>query len=1611
MLPEIRTWKVEDVCHWLKGLQLDNLDLLDIVRAEQIDGEVLAIMTMAEFETVFGDRLKFGQRKKIIHRRDMLLNDEPAQDIEDQTCFTKPPLRKTDKSTSEILRSFDQDISVSFKYEQGTIANIFGKSSHDLLRPIHNFVHIDFQSKHKLNLFDFGDKTIKFICACLNDRTNGTVHFGIVPEATDQNREYEIIGTALSAEKNEYRKYISKAINECFYPDQRDIVQSCTRQPKFIEVITTDSASDHPRFVIEIDVIPSSTLCGDAVFDVHLPNEKKMGNVMSFGKAEIYRFHEGEPQILNDLSLRTFMEFKQKLTLYRREQEGKTVPLNSNKVNLTEKLTRLLCGVEQQFYADRVFPLLVVNRPAEHMHDSFLKQNLNFLSRIEFKAVFDFDKDASLFNFFESTQDQVLRVLPTTEEFDIRSEVNHTNPERLKNLHDDLKTSVQIPWIFANGYRINDDEAFAPLQWKKNRREGLKCAVRFFGEEIPAYRAVVVFCLLSKDWKVMLEAAEEFLSTFPDHWICIVEDEHIAGPWIEELKHRHCVDDNSVKENMIIGLPWKNVCETIKSLTTDPDRTACTLPTSNQGLCTLEKHVKNDMCDLEILGSNACEVGELDMDKMCNEMEEQFYRGAEVDWWNFAFQTHVCKREKLGDLKRKVRESLQGKSLADDNLVGRVVLYHQPGAGGSTVARNVLWDFRKEYRCAVIRNITDMTADQIARFRSYKDDNEADPVLLLLDNHDEEKTNMLWAFLEREARRVMRENEHQRIMCVLLICLRRSVLDYQHSSTVILKQELNPLEKQWFKTHTFSNKNIDPTCLISFNIMKENFDKIIMSETVKHFVSSIENEKEMLLLKYISLINTYDIDFRPIPTAAFDCFMTDCFKKTKGTLLYSTSMRMGSGVKMKRWENDLSGSFHTLMNKTRRLGMGYIHSLRITNHFLAECVLEIIQNNKGVKQMISDVAMEFVQSKDIFTTATGMACNDLKKTIKDMLKRRERSMTGKPETQFAPLIQHIVQNESVEKAKHLLKTFYVISEKDPFISQQIARLCIYNNEWEEANDYAGKATAQKPDNSYLWDTYGRASLGQISSMYNTLLDQSDVSKEDITFIVKLAFAGIDRFQRVQELSVDEYAVYVNDAGFFGQLETISKLLDCFCLMHPFRDNREMLHSFLVKRDYVPTELQFLTNVEGQHFLIRLKQLQSDVDRVVRHLEDEKIQLREGVLDEYRKGHFRISQDRLIQLKSNLGEYFGEHDYNIPSNLSLEEACDYRRRHTFYLAGNTLAQIYDLRFEGEKGENVLRQIWEMSTSNINAKCGNEQDYKVNLCASFALILVSGKYIYKLNHSTIVEYSKELYSLRNQGENHRFVSLEPYLFYVMLNWPGRNTSTPNMFHIVLPDVLKQWKEAYYKKYPRQRDEGKPYKKKDTTMFFLANGSDLHSIASYEELRGNLTKAPHTRKDEFWSQPHVLRQLKRFEGTLHGDGSEVKLKLGLDSVSKSVIYIPTSFPIRHKSWWYKTVFFVIGFSWFGPKAFDVNAVDPTADPKNLTSGDDMHNRIERPLVNVERTVWIKESRQTHAKFLGRMSRLDSQLEAINVIKSKRDNGQRITKEEVSSHGNNGSIIYSRT
>ncbi|KAK2171139.1 hypothetical protein NP493_1099g00015 [Ridgeia piscesae] len=104
------------------------------------------------------------------------------------------------------------------------------------------------------------------------------------------------------------------------------------------------------------------------------------------------------------------------------------------------------------------------------------------------------------------------------------------------------------------------------------------------------------------------------------------------------------------------------------------------------------------------------------------------------------------------DLNNAVREELEGLQEGPVH-VRRVRLFHQPGCGGKTTAMQTLWEFRKKYRCVVVKNVTRQTANQILTLYQH-DDVSPLPVLLLLDNVDEEKVASLIDELDAKSTRI-----------------------------------------------------------------------------------------------------------------------------------------------------------------------------------------------------------------------------------------------------------------------------------------------------------------------------------------------------------------------------------------------------------------------------------------------------------------------------------------------------------------------------------------------------------------------------------------------------------------------------------------------------------------------------------------------------------------------------------------------------------------------------------------------------------------------------------------------------------------------------------------
>lgn len=89
--------------------------------------------------------------------------------------------------------------------------------------------------------------------------------------------------------------------------------------------------------------------------------------------------------------------------------------------------------------------------------------------------------------------------------------------------------------------------------------------------------------------------------------------------------------------------------------------------------------------------------------------DRDFLRGGSITWFGLGFGADV-ERDKLTAVLNCVRRDLEHRR------THRVNLLHRPGAGGSTVARRVLWNLRKDYPCVVLKRcVAKETIERLAR--------------------------------------------------------------------------------------------------------------------------------------------------------------------------------------------------------------------------------------------------------------------------------------------------------------------------------------------------------------------------------------------------------------------------------------------------------------------------------------------------------------------------------------------------------------------------------------------------------------------------------------------------------------------------------------------------------------------------------------------------------------------------------------------------------------------------------------------------------------------------------------------------------------------------------
>lgn len=306
-------WDENHVKCWLESTGIKK-EYADKLYAEEVTGPALIELDESFLKDI---GMKKGQIQILIHKRDDLLQlQDKAQQAEDSSSKTPDrtdaqtgPARASNtpaqgtatggssgaagttssentaptsgkrqrKSKKSQLQSADEVLELrncrpfrsqdtDFKYVKDTVlAPESGVS--DLIIPCHEYK--SFAIAAELNKYQvqskFASEVIRFASACMNIRTNGTIHFGVMDSVEDKGWKHgQIVGIKVKNREDfvDALDYIEK----CFCNDLQEVARKCIHPPVFVEVISKDSQEQ--RFVVEVDIEPTFSLVKKKCFEV-----------------------------------------------------------------------------------------------------------------------------------------------------------------------------------------------------------------------------------------------------------------------------------------------------------------------------------------------------------------------------------------------------------------------------------------------------------------------------------------------------------------------------------------------------------------------------------------------------------------------------------------------------------------------------------------------------------------------------------------------------------------------------------------------------------------------------------------------------------------------------------------------------------------------------------------------------------------------------------------------------------------------------------------------------------------------------------------------------------------------------------------------------------------------------------------------------------------------------------------------------------------------------------------------------------------------------------------------------------------------------------------------
>ena len=404
------------------------------------------------------------------------------------------------------------------------------------------------------------------------------------------------------------------------------------------------------------------------------------------------------------------------------------------------------------FDTSRHYFLVATRLPRDSMID------LSPIGLVPWAAAFDFDPDSDSSGLLAS----------------VKSLLQERRSVHLVTMRDrptlNLRTGTY--WVFTRGLAGRDTVELGKWQaWQRAFGAALnEQLIRLASACAPAPVTIVTLCYdpeISRHLRTLLEATLAAFGNLSNS-VIVAEDTaplmdvaaDVEGTPVEMPLHQFCSGLNST---FATSPQWN------ARATSLPSSSGAPLLVSSKDQRWLEEEV-------EIVTLESGQAPPMD-----RTIGRDFLQGNEASWYELGLHSDV-ERDLTSKVHRQIRNDFESRKTT------RINLYHAPGAGGTTVAKRLVWDFHREHPCMMLRSTNPPeTADRVA----YVASSTGISVLVAVDGAD---------IAEGQVDQFYDQLRARNIPAVILQVVRRFTTPTERPRSFFLREELSDSEAYRFKS-------------------------------------------------------------------------------------------------------------------------------------------------------------------------------------------------------------------------------------------------------------------------------------------------------------------------------------------------------------------------------------------------------------------------------------------------------------------------------------------------------------------------------------------------------------------------------------------------------------------------------------------------------------------------------------------------------------------------------------------------------------------------------------------------------------------------------------------